>query len=146
MKIIIFIIIALLFSTKAFAKNYFWKCYDDMLMSTITNKVQSVEKNKFKTANVYVDTKEGFLKYWQTKEDLVKSFSEKKPIEFDFMVKKILINDEMIVATHKPFKDKHPNEYNIFNLDLKNKKLVKVTAVNNERYTKYFDCEDIPLN
>lgn len=146
MKKIFLLLVFFLISTKAYSERYLWKCYDDMLMSTITNKIQKSEKFKFKNSNVYVNTDEGILKYWITTDDLVKSFSEKKPIKHDFIVKKILVNDDMIVATHKPYKKDYPDEYNIFNLDLKNKRLIKVTEVNKKRYTKYFDCKEIPLN
>ena len=49
----LFIIIVLIsFSKTAFAEQYFWKCYDDILMSETTNKVQSVERKKYKSANI----------------------------------------------------------------------------------------------
>ena len=126
------------------ADQYFWKCYDDVLMSTITNKIQSVEKKKFKTANVYVDTNEKTLKYWSSNKDLMKELANNNPIKHDFLIKKILINDEMIITAHKPFK-KYPDEYNIFTMDLKNKKLIRVVSVMNGNYTKYYDCDEIPL-
>jgi hypothetical protein len=139
------IILLMFFSNKAFADKLFWKCYDDMLMSTITNSIQNVEKMKFKNANVYVDTVESTLKYWQSSKDLVSELSKGNEIKADFFIQKVLLNDDMIVATHRPFKKNHPDEYNVFNLDLKNKKLIKVTAINNHRYTKYFDCEVVPI-
>ena len=126
------------------ADQYFWKCYDDVLMSAITNKIQSVEKKKFKTANVYVDTNEKTLKYWSSNKDLMKELANNNPIKHDFLIKKILINDEMITTAHKPFK-KYPDEYNIFTMDLKNKKLIRVVSVMNGNYTKYYDCDEILL-
>ena len=85
------------------------------------------------------------LKYWITSKDLVEEFSKGNQIKHDLFVDKILINDEMIVTAHKPFKEDYPDEYNIFNLDLKNTKLIKVTSINKNRYTKYYDCQKIPL-
>ena len=145
MKITILTIFLIFFSTKAFSEKLFWKCYDDMLMSTMTNNIKSVEKMKFKNSNVYVDTDKEILKYWITSKDLVKEFSKGNQIKHDVFVDKILINDDMIVTTHKPYKEDYPNEYNIFNLDLKNIKLIKITSINKQRYTKYYDCKKIPL-
>ena len=62
MRIIILTIFLIFFSTKAFSEKLFWKCYDDMLMSTITNDIKSVEKMKFKNSNVYVDTEKKNIK------------------------------------------------------------------------------------
>jgi len=135
----------IIFSTKAFSEKLFWKCYDDMLMSTMTNNIKTVEKMKFKNSNVYVDTEKEILKYWITSKDLVKEISKGNQIKHDAFVDKILINDDMIVTTHKPFKEDYPNEYNIFNLDLKNIKLIKITSINKQRYTKYYDCQSITL-
>ena len=145
MKVTILTIFLIFFSTKAFSEKLFWKCYDDMLMSTMTNNIKSVEKMKFKNSNVYVDTDKEILKYWITSKDLVKEISKGNQIKHDVFVDKILINDDMIVTTHKPYKEDYPNEYNIFNLDLKNIKLIKITSINKQRYTKYYDCKKIPL-
>ena len=143
----LFIIIVLIsFSKTAFAEQYFWKCYDDMLMSETTNKIQSVERKKYKSANIYVDTNKPILKYWAAESrDLIKELNNNNPINATLSIKKILINDDMIVSVHKINKNKYPDEHNVFTMDLKNKRLIKSTAVMGKRYTKYFDCVDIPL-
>ena len=56
-----------------------------------------------------------------------KEISKGNQIKHDVFIDKILINDDMIVTTHKPYKEDYPNEYNIFNLDLKNIKLIRKT-------------------
>jgi hypothetical protein len=56
------LILFILSISKANAEQYFWKCYDYMLMSTSTNQIQTVKRKQFKSANVYVDTKEKTLK------------------------------------------------------------------------------------
>ena len=50
----------------------------------------------------------------------------------------------MITTSHRPFK-KQPDEFNIFTLDLKNKILIRVVAVMDMNYTKYYDCDSIPI-
>lgn len=42
--------------------------------------------------------------------------------------------DDMIVTTHKLYKEDYPNEFNIFNLDLKSIKLTKITSINKQRH------------
>ena len=117
-----------------------------MLMSETTNTVKSVERKKYKSANIYVDTNEPILKYWAAEtKDLIKELNKKNPIKATYSIKKILINNDMIVSVHKINKNKYPDEHNVFTMDLKNKRLIKSTAVMGMRYTKYFDCEDIPL-
>ena len=141
-KLIIFFLFAQ--TLNANAAQYFWKCYDHMLMSSITNKVESVERKKFKSGNIYVDTNEKTLKYWSTSKDLLKELANNNPIKHDFFIKNILINDEMIITANRPFKE-YPDEYNIFTMDLKNKKLIRVVSVANGNYTKHYDCDEIPL-
>lgn len=138
------LILFILSISKANAEQYFWKCYDYMLMSTSTNQIQTVKRKQFKSANVYVDTKEKTLKFWSTPKDLLKELANNNPIKHDFYVDKILINDEMITTSHRPFK-KQPDEFNIFTLDLKNKILIRVVAVMDMNYTKYYDCDSIPI-
>jgi hypothetical protein len=120
----LFIIIVLIsFSKTAFAEQYFWKCYDDMLMSETTNKIQSVERKKYKSANIYVDTNKPILKYWAAESrDLIKELNNNSPINATLSIKKILINDDMIVSVHKINKNKYPDEHNVFTMDLKNKR------------------------
>jgi len=145
-KILSIIFSTLLFCNVAYAEQYFWKCYDDMLMSETTNTVKSVERKKYKSANIYVDTNEPILKYWAAEtKDLIKELNKNNPIKATLSIKKILINNDMIVSVHKINKNKYPDEHNVFTMDLKNKRLIKSTAVMGKRYTKYFDCEDIPL-
>ena len=57
---------------------------------------------------------------------------------------RLMVNDQMITTSHRPFK-KYPDEYNIFSMDLKNKQLIRVVAVMDNNYTKYYDCDNIPL-
>ena len=131
--------------SNANAEQYLWKCFDHMLMSKLTKKVDIVERKKFKTANVYVDTKEKTLKFWSTPKDLLKELANNNPIKHDFFVDNILVNDQMITTSHRPFK-KYPNEYNIFSMDLRSYQLIRVVAVMDNKYTKYYDCDPIPLN
>lgn len=131
--------------SNANAEKYLWKCFDHMLMSKLTKKVEIVERKRFKSANVYVDTNEKTLKFWLTPKDLLKELANNNPIKHDFFVDNIMVNDEMITTSHRPFK-RYPDEYNIFSMDLKNKKLIRVVAVMDNNYTKYYDCENIPLN
>jgi hypothetical protein len=144
MRKIIFILTIILSSTEAFSKIYSWKCNDEVSMSNVKNKIQSVEKNENNFVDVLIDTKEGFLTFFHSTNDIVRSAVESKPIESAIIVKKISINNDNIVATYKSLKDKYPNEY-IFNLHLKKRELVLITTNNNNRYTRYFNCvEDIP--